>query len=365
MHLALELDCSFLDLSGDDPAYDSPTSSQEDEPVDGKVLPLPPRGTLRRNRPSRRNVYHNQPSSGGTSPAERRPRQRSGNPDDISLLSLSDIRLPLASSPEHPPGQTPPIAAPTALASSTTSSSYSSLLDNITHHCARYLESHPLPQPPPSELASPFHTRKPLINTPPLSGKASKPPRPQSPTHQRNGFIPQSAGHPTPEAGRKPQTTTATKRLDAGLSRSCSIKLLSFQPDLTPLHLASQLIHDSSSSSTTTTTSSSSSSSSSSTTSSSPDTITTSSPATNFEILIAASSSGPLSTIHPNQPSHPILKSKQIAIKDQPPSTKNNFELFNQTNIASALYLSHTIHQGKENMLDHPLHLTEDDPLEY
>ncbi|KAI9609919.1 hypothetical protein H4Q26_006909 [Puccinia striiformis f. sp. tritici PST-130] len=126
MHLAHSLDCSFLDLSNenDESGYDSPSSSQEeDEPLDAKVLPLPPRNTNKRIR-LRKDIFiiTNTPQSDQTD------NDKDGQPP----LSPPDWSIQ------------PPSAAVSA------SSSYSSLLQNIRDQCARYQENRKAHSPPAS-----------------------------------------------------------------------------------------------------------------------------------------------------------------------------------------------------------------------
>lgn len=89
MNLSLSLDCSTLDLSNESSLYESPTSSQEDEPVDSKILSTCPKKASNLSR-GRRKPYQ----SGFPASSDRSCQKSREAP--TSLLTLSDIQLPLA-----------------------------------------------------------------------------------------------------------------------------------------------------------------------------------------------------------------------------------------------------------------------------
>ncbi|KAA1100989.1 hypothetical protein PGT21_003565 [Puccinia graminis f. sp. tritici] len=322
MHLALSLDCSFLDLTNDDDsAYDSPTSSQEDEPLDAKVLPLPPRQKIKRHR-RRRNLYHNELFD---SPGRR--RQRSGDTENI--LSLSDINLPLEIS-DHllmaglanwAPSNHAPIAQEPISVSA--SSSYTSLLENVRDQCAKYLER-----------------RSVVSQESTLIGAKTDPAQPSlQNAADQTGFLPVlhspapiNPTGPSSEVTRRP----ATKRMiGSGINRACSIKLLSsfsIPEKIQTSHPQIENPHDQQER------------------------------ATNFEILI--SSSGPLKNLDPNQSlisaasKSPTSTTHSLKFKNTLHHQQSIFktDLFSNKNVSWLSNLS----LGKENQID-GLHKPEDE----
>ncbi|KAA1088636.1 hypothetical protein PGTUg99_011491 [Puccinia graminis f. sp. tritici] len=344
MHLALSLDCSFLDLTNDDDsAYDSPTSSQEDEPLDAKVLPLPPRQKIKRHR-RRRNLYHNELSD---SPGRR--RQRSGDTENI--LSLSDINLPLEIS-DHllmaglanwAPSNHAPIAQEPISVSA--SSSYTSLLENVRDQCAKYLERRSVVSQESTLIGAKTDPAQPSLQNG-LSAELSETKKslPDYHHHQttaadQTGFLPVlhspapiNPTGPSSEVTRRP----ATKRMiGSGINRACSIKLLSsfsIPEKIQTSHPQIENPHDQQER------------------------------AANFEILI--SSSGPLKNLDPNQSlisaasKSPTSTTHSLKFKNTLHHQQSIFktDLFSNKNVSWLSNLS----LGKENQID-GLHQPEDE----
>ncbi|KNE96873.1 hypothetical protein PSTG_09858 [Puccinia striiformis f. sp. tritici PST-78] len=338
MHLAHSLDCSFLDLSNenDESGYDSPSSSQEeDEPLDAKVLPLPPRNTNKRIRLRKRHLYHNEHSS------ERSDRQRQRSFDSesmecINLFNLSDIDLPLEDGqpPLSPPDWSiqPPSAAVSA------SSSYSSLLQNIRDQCARYQENRRAHSP----AASYQSTLKNSLETTTTTHKNDLSPEPSDLKKARSS----SSNLTTIQSS--PINTLSDPMIysnqDLKHQRSCSITLLSSCSLSEPISQSMIKIpleknYSSSSCSSDTTIINSTASVGTHTTTT-----------TNYEILISTTTL-PLSDIHPN------LISTASPSSALTTSTSNKFKTFDksvpppltQKNLTWAVsHVNH--HPGKENL---------------
>ncbi|KNZ55860.1 hypothetical protein VP01_2560g2 [Puccinia sorghi] len=330
--MALSLDCSFLDLSDYDPAYDSPTSSQEDEPLDGKVLPLPRKQKLKRQHARPRNIYHSELSTIMTSP----------DPEHL-LLALSDIKLPLVNfdywvsgrgsgSPVNraavarvPEPQSSPTswravsAAPHALQYSSTSS------------CSRELGTLHEGKTPPTSAPSPDRPSllRNLKSTPPHPHRMPPPFSTSSgPDAYPHSNIDLVVGHGST------RTSKPVKRMEPGMSGpSCSIQLMSSfsLPDA-------------------------------STTSTNNPTILkhvegtenhTGNSASSFEIIIS-SASGPLTHIHPNQ-----LSSSSSTSSSSASSSAHTLKLKSNHPTQSDLS-THRLHRpwlanislGKENLID-------------
>ncbi|EFP84615.2 uncharacterized protein PGTG_10774 [Puccinia graminis f. sp. tritici CRL 75-36-700-3] len=321
MHLALSLDCSFLDLTNDDDsAYDSPTSSQEDEPLDAKVLPLPPRQKIKRHR-RRRNLYHNELSD---TPGRR--RQRSGDTENI--LSLSDINLPLEIS-DHllmaglanwAPSNHAPIAQEPISVSA--SSSYTSLLENVRDQCTKYLERRSVVSQESTLIRAKPILRNQFIKprSDRILAQSSIPP------------LPSILLVPSSEVTRRP---TTKRMIGSGINRACSIKLLSsfsIPEKIQTSHPQIENPHDQQER------------------------------AANFEILI--SSSGPLKNLDPNQSlisaasKSPTSTTHSLKFKNTLHHQQSIFktDLFSNKNVSWLSNLS----LGKENQID-GLHQPEDE----
>ncbi|PLW14050.1 hypothetical protein PCANC_07651 [Puccinia coronata f. sp. avenae] len=333
MNLALSLDCSFLDLSNDDPAYDSPTSSQEDEPLDSKVLPIPPRQKIKRHR-RRQSVFHNELSSRPyslSSSCSGRSRHRSC--ESGSLLNLSDIYLPLENCDHWSMSGSVNYVVQRPIASS--SSSYPSSLRTIYDQCENSSESYAVLQTtslthgspsrePEKAAAGKMHpsnfTTSASIELPRNSKKHA--PHHYPSKSDRNAIFPplendtllpaaNHLDHMMGEAARMPKL----KRTDSGINGSCSIKLVSsfaLPEKSSSLQVESAENLNS---------------------------------AANFEIVI---SSGPLANIDPNQPLPTTLplKLKSSGTKDKQPGSKTDF--LSQKNVAWVSNLS----DSKENRVD-------------